>query len=109
MTSIVDFEIEQGSTFTRTMSVESNKTPVNLTGYTLAGQLRKGYSASESINFDIEVINALIGKIKISLTSSTTSALIYNKYVYDIEIADPTGVVSRILEGSMTLSLNVTR
>ena len=109
MTTTTNFEIQQGSTFLRTMTiVDSDKLPLNLTAYTLTGQLRKNYSSVEFVAFTIIVSNASSGKIIISLNSTITNTLMFPKYVYDVEISG-NGNVYRILEGIITISPNVTR
>lgn len=110
MSSSVNFEIGQGSTFLRTMTVVDNeKTPLDLTNYTLEGQLRKNYNSDEFIAFDIVKINAVSGRITIGLSDTITDTLIFPKYVYDIELTSGDSTKSRILEGSITVSPNVTR
>lgn len=109
MTTTVNFEIQQGSTFSRTMTiVDTDKNPLNLTAYTLTGQLRKNYSSAEFVAFTILVTNALTGKISINLNSTITNTLMFPKYVYDVEI-NGNGNVYRILEGIINVSPNVTR
>lgn len=109
MTTTTNFEIQQGSTFSRTMTiVDSDKNPLNLTAYTLTGQLRKNYSSIESVAFNIIVTNALTGKITLNINSTVTNTLLFPKYVYDVEI-NGNGNVYRILEGVITVSPNVTR
>jgi hypothetical protein len=110
MTTEVNFEIEQGSTFLRTMSViDNNNTPVDLTTYTLAGQLRRSYSSSEFIDFDIVILNPVLGRIAVSLTGLVTATLTHSKYVFDVNATNADDVILRIMEGLITVSPNVTR
>lgn len=109
MTTTTNFEIQQGSTFSRNMTiVDSDKLPLNLTSYTLTGQLRKNYNSVEFVAFTIIVTNAASGKITISLNSTITNNLLFPKYVYDVEVSG-NGNVYRILEGVITISPNATR
>jgi len=109
MTTTTNFEIQQGSTFSRTMTiVDTDKVPLNLTSYTLTGQLRKNYSSTDFVAFTIIVLNAATGKITINLDSEITSTLLFPKYVYDVEVSG-NGNVYRILEGVIAISPNVTR
>ena len=110
MSTIANFEIPQGSTFSRNMTiVDNDKVVLNLTTYTINGQVRKSYNSAEYISFDIVKVNAPTGKISIGLTDSVTDNLTSNKYVYDIEITSVNGTKTRILEGIITTSPNVTR
>lgn len=110
MTTIANFEIPQGETFKRILTVVDNsKVPLNLTNYTYQGQIRKSYNSLEYVQFDIFTVDAVLGKISIELSYSVTETLIYNKYVYDIEITAQNNIKTRILEGIITTTPNVTR
>jgi hypothetical protein len=110
MTTIANFEIHQGETFKRIITiVDNNKVPLNLTNYTYQGQIRKNYNSVEYVQFDIDPVDLVLGKISFSLTYSVTETLIYNKYVYDIEITAQNNIKTRILEGIITTTPNVTR
>lgn len=110
MTTATNLFIDQGSDFYRTMSVVDNKNDVvDLTSYTIAGQLRKNYSSTEFIPFTIIVISAVLGKISIGIPNSITSTLTANRYVYDVEITAANGKKYRILDGNVTVTPNVTR
>lgn len=110
MTTLADFDIDKGSTFRRNLTiVDNNKTPLNLTQYTIKGQLRKNYTSLEFVDFEIIILNATTGKILLTLADDVTDLLIFPKYVYDVEIISPVGITTRILEGSLTISPNVTR
>ena len=81
---IYNFTLNQGATFNKQMTVKENNSPLNLTGYTAAMQLR-------------------------SATATATAALEEGIYVYDLEITTSAGVVTRLLQGQVTVSPEVTR
>jgi hypothetical protein len=95
---------------------------LNLTGYTVAMQVRASYDAgapvitalSTGANPKITVPNASNGQLLITLLPVDTSALTFKgdsaSYVYDIEITKTsTGKVTRIVQGAFTISREATR
>lgn len=117
-----NFTIEQGATFTRLIEIEYPDpddltvfVPFDLTGYSASMQIRRTIdSANPQItltdsNGRIEIQSASVANaIRLSLSPEET-ALLETDGVYDIEIEDSSGVVSRILKGTVTLSRQVTR
>jgi hypothetical protein len=103
--------IDQGSTFSVEIDVtDSSGDPLNLTGYTVAGQIRKTYSSSTSINFTASVYSAIGGTVKIELSAVTTNAMKAGRYVYDVEITQTSsGDITRIVEGQLEVKPGVTK
>jgi hypothetical protein len=107
---IYNFTLNQGATFSRQMTVKENNSPLNLTGHTAAMQLRSTYDSSTvALSMTAAVINAAQGILSISATSTATAALEEGIYVYDLEITTSAGVVTRLLQGQVTVSPEVTR
>jgi len=110
MAVFANLYIDQGSTFTSTVTVEdANDNLVNITDYTARGQIRKSYTASTATNFTTLITDATNGKFTISLTRTQTGALKAGRYVYDVEVISPTGVVTRVVEGQVTINPRVTQ
>lgn len=110
-----DLNIEQGTSFTDSLTLKDDQdTVIDLTGYTAAMQIRP-YKTSDVVLIDgtsengILVITPVMGKIDIVLTAAQTELLIYTKSVYDLEVTDTQGKVTRLIEGSVFVSLQVTR
>lgn len=109
MATVNNLVIDQGTTFTLTITVaDSNGNALDLTGYTLRAQLRKSYGSTTYTNFTTSSATPADGELTISLTATQTSGLRAGRYVYDIEI-DNAGVVTRVLEGIITVTPEVTR
>lgn len=101
--------VDQGATYTTTIDVtDVDDQPINLTGYTGSAQLRKHYTSSNSTSFAVS-IGTLDGTVTLSLTSTQTGALAAGRYVYDVELTNSSNVVSRIVEGIVTVTPQVTR
>jgi len=101
--------IDQGSTYTTDLNLtDENGDALNLSGYSANSQIRKHYTSSNSVTFSTS-INAVAGIITLSLTANQTSNLVSGRYVYDVELTDASNSVSRIVEGIVTVTPQVTR
>jgi hypothetical protein len=105
----VNIVIDQGTDFATTVSLtDSDGEQLNLTGMSAASQIRKTFSSSNSTAFTTALANNN-GTLTLSLTNSITSALAAGRYVYDVELTDSAAVKSRILEGMVTVTPEVTK
>ena len=117
-----DTVIEQGATFTRTATwKDSAGVGINLTGYTVSGKLKRKVSDKvELASFTVTIANqgTFPGKFTFAL-SATQTALLPNSpsqsgdkqplnLYYDIE-ASLSGVVTRLIEGILSLTPEVTK
>ena len=104
-----DLSIDQGTDFTAEVQIDdTDGTTANLTGYTVAGQIRKSYDSTTYTAFSASVSNATGGTVSIALTAAQTNALASGRYVYDVEITDASGVVTRMIQGRATVSPGIT-
>ena len=105
-----NFTLEQGTTFSREITVQDSGSAMNLTGYTPRMQMRSTHDSSTiALTFTASVSNAAQGKIQLSATDSATSAVEEGIYVYDLEIESAGGVVTRLMQGQITVTPEVTR
>jgi hypothetical protein len=113
-----NLEIEQGATFTKSFTVKQpGGTPVDLTGYTVRMMARANYDdpaplitlSTISPPAGITLTDPDGGQFQIALTAAQTAALNFSKILYDLEIVSGAGVVTRLLEGSVTLIKEVTK
>jgi hypothetical protein len=114
----LNLTIEQGVTFTRSITIKSNGTPVDIAGYTFAGYIRETHQDQKKLaefTFAIQSPTSN-GVVVMSLTATQTSAIpfIYGDdgeikdYVYDVEMTVGS-TVYRPLQGKIILSPEVTR
>jgi len=110
-----DLTIPAGATYSQVINWKTGSTPtfVNTTGFTARMQLRTSYSAA-SASLELTTSNGRIsltnaGVITLSLTATETAALAAGRYVYDLELVSSGGLVTRLLEGVVTVSPEVTR
>jgi hypothetical protein len=110
MAAFSEIVIEQGATFSSTITVEdTNGDAVNLYAYTASSQMRKSYYSSTAYTITSEVTGTANGQITISMTAANTANLSAGRYVYDVKITSPTTVVTRVVEGIVTVLPSVTR
>ena len=110
MAAFSELVIEQGSTFSSLLNVEdSNGDAINLYAYTANSQMRKSYYSSSYTVITSTVTGTSNGEITLSMTAANTSSLTPGRYVYDVIITSPTSVVTRVVEGIVTVLPSVTR
>ena len=111
-----DICIFQGATFNQTLFYETGEpsAPVDLAGYTAKMHIR---SKPESKALILElsttngriVLNETTGSIKLFISASDTASLsVCDKAVYDLELTTGS-VTTRILQGNVIISPEVTR
>jgi len=101
--------IDQGATYSTSIDVtDEDGAVVNLTGFTGAAQLRKHYTSTAQTAFTVS-ITANTGVVSLSLSANVTNNIAAGRYVYDCELTDTAGTVSRLIEGIVTVTPGVTR
>lgn len=109
MATKANLVIDQGSTYSVNLDLtDENGDVIDLSGYTANSQIRKWYTSSTPAATFTTSINAASGELTLSLTAIQTSNLVAGRYVYDVEI-DQNGVISRIVEGIVTVTPQVTK
>lgn len=110
-----DFEIEQGATrIVPLVWKDSSGNPVNLTGASARMQVRRSAADTEVLlemstsNSRISVA-ALEGKINLIFSASVTAALKWRRGQYDLEVTSGDGSVTRLMQGEITVSPEITR
>lgn len=101
--------LDQGADYVTTLNVtDDDGNAIDLTGYTGAAQMRRHYTSVTAYNFTV-TINASQGTVNLSLTANTSNTIPAGRYVYDCELTDNTGKKSRLVEGIVTVTPQVTR
>ena len=109
MAVYANLTIDQGSDFNSNIDVtDASGTVIDLSSYTLRGQIRKSYSSTTAVDFTASTTSQT-GQIQISLTSTQTGAMKHGRYVYDVEIENSVGIVTRVLEGQVEVTPRVTK
>lgn len=113
MAQVADFTIDQGSTWSTTLIWKNEAgVVINLTGYTARMQLRRAFTdGTADVNLTSPtgiVITALEGKLVPTITAAVTDDLT-GEYLYDLEVESADGVVTRLVQGKITISPAVTK
>lgn len=109
MATKANLTIDQGASFSTTTTLtDTDGNPIDLTNYSGAAQMRKTYTSSSAVTFDVSLGGSL-GTVVLSLSANSTANVAAGRYVYDVELTDNSGLVSRVFEGIVTVNPNVTR
>jgi hypothetical protein len=113
MAAIANLRIDQGATFSTDVTVTgTDGSAFNLTGYTAAAKMAKGYASTRTRTALTTAIatDRSTGVITLSLTADQTNTLdAPARYVYDVEITQTSdSTITRVIEGIITVSPSVT-
>lgn len=108
-----DLTIEQGATFALVVAVLNEDGTVKpLTGYNAAMQIRADPASVPLVTYALNsqlFINALAGKVMVEVLAEETATYGWTRGLYDLEITSPAGVVSRLAQGRVRVSKEITR
>jgi len=110
MATISNLFVDAGSDYSNIITVSStNGQPLNLSGYSVASQMRKSYSSSTAYAFTASVYDAANGKVRLQLSASASSAIPAGRWLYDVEITSASGTKTRVVEGIVTITPQITQ
>lgn len=112
MAAYIELYLDQGADFNNVINLTDDITniPVNVAGYIITSQMRRSYYSSNiTANITCTITDASNGEIVMSLTSANTSNIKAGRYVFDIKTKDQINTVSRVLEGIITVTPQVTK
>lgn len=108
MANKVNIVIDQGTTFNTTYIIHNAfDEAIDFSGYTANSQIRKSYSSSNAYTFSVALSSN--GEVSLSMSANTTGSIPAGRYVYDVEVESTGGVRSRVVEGIVTVTPQVTR
>lgn len=115
-TNVYDIIVDQGATLLRSIGLKSSaKHVVPLSGYIGRMNIREKANSANIVlllttdNGGIE-INSAAGTVLIIGSPAQTSELPAGKYVYDLELVETsTSVVTKIIQGNLTVRAEVTK
>lgn len=116
----LDLVIKQGSTFGpfKVTLVNPDDTPVNLTGSTVNGQIRRSaLDDSVAATLTAQITSATEGEFQFGLTSTETAQMVAGErkedlaslYVWDMTLVDSEGRVIPLYYGDVRVVRGVTR
>ena len=103
--------IDQGTDFSTTLTVtDDNGNVTDLTGYSANGHIRKHYTSTCATVFTTVFGSPRSdGQVTISLSRTQTGNMTAGRYVYDVELTSSANTRSRLVEGIVTVSPEVTK
>ena len=110
MATVANIFIDQGSDYSNIITVAATSgQALDLSGYTVASQIRKSYTSSVSYTFTSSVYNATQGRVRIQLTADQSELIPPGRYLYDVEITSSGGAKRRVVEGIVTVTPQITK
>ena len=110
MATIQNITIDQDCDFIETLTVkDSTGTVVDLSNETITSKMRKTYSSATAYDFTTAKVSATDGTCTISMTDTVSATLPEGRYVWDLTTTDSSGLITRRIEGRVTVSPSVTR
>lgn len=119
--AVKDLDIEQGATWRVTFNLTDKATtlPIDITGFIFRGNIKKIASATSEVlaSFVFTPVAPLTdGKVLVELPADVSSGLAISgasyasitSYPYDMEMVDPLGTVTRLMNGKVKFSPEVT-
>jgi hypothetical protein len=108
MATKANLSIDQGADFSTSITLtDDDGVAIDLSNYTGAGQIRKYYTSTSAVDFNVTTDE--FGVVTLSLSSNTSNSMEHGRYVYDVELTDQFNQISRIMEGIVTITPGVTR
>jgi hypothetical protein len=111
-TVTLNIEVEQGASWKKTFTLlKENKQPKSLVGYTGKAQIRSKPDSSTILGeFVVTFVEPhTTGKVTMSLTPVQTLAFTFATASWDLFVVSPTGVTTKIVKGSVSVTPSVTR
>lgn len=108
------FVVEQGATFSATVTwLDESGVAVDLTGYSARMQARPSAAADYTILSLTSgagiTLGGTAGTIALLMDAADTDDLTPGRYVYDLELVSGAGTITRLLEGTLRVTAEVTR
>ena len=114
MSNIYNLSVDQGSTFQKRISIKNANSEIqSLIGYDARMKIKTSFTALSTLcdmtvaNSRV-VVNATTNEITLLIPASVTAAFPPAKYVYDLEVIDPAGIVTKCLKGIFEVFAEVT-
>ena len=110
MAVYANINADQGTTFSATVVVTSSNgvDPADLTGYTAAAQARRTYTSTTSYPFVAVINTPSQGILTLSMSAAITDTM-KGRYMYDVEVTDASGNITRVIEGQFHVGPGITR
>ena len=111
MASYTELNLDQGTTFSATLDLTNDDgSAINVTNSIFVCQLRKSYySSTSAANVTVNTLDGANGQIQLALDAATTANVKAGRYLFDLRMTTSAGTTTRIIEGIMTVTPQVSR
>lgn len=109
MATIANLYVDAGTTYSNTIIAQNNGSVIDLTDHTVKSQIRKSYGSSVSYNFTASIYNATAGQIQLQLTAEQSDLIPPGRWLYDVEITSLAGTKTRVAEGIVVVTPQITK
>ena len=112
MAAYVELYIDQGANFRNVINLTDDVTNsvISLASYNVRSQMRRSYySINASADIVCTITDSSNGEITMSLGSANTSNIKAGRYLFDMQTTDTQNTVTRVLEGIITVTPEITR
>jgi len=113
--TIRNYTIQKGSTFNESLKfyasycpITDSGTPVDLSAYSFASQIRASVGSSVIETFTINTDNAVNGEIFLQLSYTETAAVTAGVYNYDLRVTDASTNKQFWVKGTITFEGTIT-
>ena len=111
---LLNLTFSQGATWKLSLTYNNSEgQPINLTNYTARMQARASYdSTATALNLTSGsgiTLGGTAGTIALLVDATTTATIGAAQYVYDMELVSNSGEVTRLIEGTLSVTPEVTR
>lgn len=106
MAAKANITIEQGTDVEIDVNI-ANEDDFDLSGYSCRSQMRKHHLSATAVTFGCAIADS--NTIVLSLTNQASANIEPGRYVYDVEIVSPVGTVTRVVEGIVYVTPEVTK
>lgn len=106
-----ELTVDQGTTFETSLDLTNDDgTAINVANYIFTSQIRKSYySSNATANITVTIADAANGNVKLSMTAANTANIKAGRYLYDLKMTSTTNVTTRVIEGIITVTPQVTK
>jgi len=112
MSTYAELSLDQGTTFSATISITSDQTNanINLVGFSVQSQLRYSYYAANATEtFTCTIPDPTNGQVTLGLASANTANIDPGRYYFDVMSISPSSSVQKVFEGVVNVFPSVTR
>ena len=105
-----DLDIYQGDDPAWEVFVDTGDgvTPADITGYTALAQIRRSVADQDPVVVVTMTAAVVSPNVSLSLSHDQTE-LLCGRYVWDLQLTSPAGIITTILRGNVSVTAEVTR